>query len=88
MAASILTPEIPNTISIGGSQQQLDAMIAETTVPMLAIHVPRFDTTLTSSAEFRVTPGNVNFVVLQQSCAVVTFNSPLWSMVFSYPGLQ
>jgi hypothetical protein len=80
MVASMLAPEMPNTIRIGGSQQQLDAMMAETTVPMLAMRAPLFD-----SPESCAATGNAAFVVPQQSWAAATLSSVSRSMVFSCP---
>jgi hypothetical protein len=48
---------------MGGSQQQLDAMIAETTVPIFAIESARPDVFLVSSAA----PGGVVGLGVQQS---------------------
>jgi hypothetical protein len=67
MVASMLAPEMPNTIKIGGSQQQLDAMTAESTVPMLAIFAPRLEFPSGLSAESCAAPGSAVFVLPQQS---------------------
>ena len=39
--ATIPAPETPKMINNGGSQQQLDAIIADSTVPILATSSPR-----------------------------------------------
>ena len=61
---------MPITIRIGGSQQQLDAMIAETTVPILATPSARLDrgefASVGSFDEFVVAPGDLLTVELQQ----------------------
>ena len=67
--ATIPALETPNTISRGGSQQQLDAMIAETTVPTLAIRSAR---TGPFDWPSDVAPGNVAPVLSQQSGAGLT----------------
>jgi hypothetical protein len=59
-------PETPIKISIGGSQQQLDAMIADSTVPILAIRSPR-ETPLAPSTDADAAPGSVLALVAQQS---------------------
>ena len=42
-ADAIPAPDTPTVRSNTGSQQQLDAMIADTTVPILATNSPRLD---------------------------------------------
>ena len=61
--------ETPITIRIGGSQQQLDAMIAETTVPILAIPSARPDLgefAAVGSFDESVAPGDVLADEVQQ----------------------
>jgi hypothetical protein len=48
--AAIPAPEIPTANNAKGSQQQAEAMMAEKTVPILAISSPRFDGGLTGVA--------------------------------------
>jgi hypothetical protein len=59
-------PETPIKSNAGGSQQQLDAMIADSTVPILAIRSPR-EAALAPSAETGAAPGSVLALVAQQS---------------------
>ena len=62
-------PETPIRIKIGGSQQQLDAMIADTTVPILATVSPRLDdepSARVSCVGLVVAPGNELGFGLQQ----------------------
>ena len=75
IAAIIPAPETPKTSSSGGSQQQLEAIIAETSVPAFAIRSPRFDDDDWSSAKFCDAPGNAVPVLLQQSGAGLTWSS-------------
>lgn len=60
---AIPAPETPTARSRTGSQQQLDAISAETTVPILAINSPRLE--VVSETAF-VAPGNGCAFVLQQ----------------------
>jgi hypothetical protein len=60
-------PDTPATRRIGGNQQQLEATIADTMVPTLAISSPRPDRGLDDPALFSVAPGDCLGVVPQQS---------------------
>ena len=62
-AEAIPAPETPTANNSTGSQQQLDAMSAETIVPILAINSPRLEE---GFEDVVVAPGNVFAVVVQQ----------------------
>ena len=58
-----ISAETPTANNSTGNQQQLEAISAETTVPILAINSPRLD----EGFEYVVVaPGNVFAVVVQQ----------------------
>jgi hypothetical protein len=61
-------PETPNKINSGGNQQQLEAMMADSTVPALAISSPRPERDRATSCWF-VAPGDWLRFVAQQSGA-------------------
>jgi hypothetical protein len=61
-------PETPQRISIGGSQQQLDAMIAEIIVPTLAISSPRRVVGVVCS----VAPGDGRLVPQQSGAGIAS----------------
>ena len=65
-------PETPITIKSGGSQQQLEAMIAESIVPTLVINSARPDEL---PLTLFVAPGDLGCLDAQQSVAVATSSS-------------
>ena len=68
-AVAMPAPETPTASSSNGNQQQLDAMIAETTVPILAMSSPRLADPVTEvfCNAFAVAPGNLLAFDAQQS---------------------
>jgi hypothetical protein len=87
-AVAIPAPDTPTANSSTGNQQQLDAMIAETTVPILAIHSPRLDKSLRRGSPFDddvVAPGNLPRLLGQQSPAGMALRSLSTDIAYSFP---
>jgi hypothetical protein len=83
----MLAPDTPIKSNTGGSQQQLDAIIAESTVPIFAMRSPRLDGAPSGGAWFDerfAAPGSELALVGQQSCPGLTPGLISLDMVFSW----